>query len=125
MTLSEKPRQFCMKSPLILIARGLSINNQKLVDLLFQPLTRKHEIRGDAFSKSLSVLTSPGNRFGNMSYARKTTTSTNCVFFLVFFFLFSFLYIVLTKTVEVLLIMRRLVIVSTVCLGPMGHQDNI
>ena len=55
MTLSEKPRKFCMKSKLILIARGLSINNQKLVDLLFQPLTRKHEIRGDAFSKSLSI----------------------------------------------------------------------
>ena len=45
-----------MKSQLILIARGLSINNQKLVDLLFQPLTRKHEIRGDAFSKSLSIV---------------------------------------------------------------------
>ena len=55
MTSSEKPRQFCMKSQLILIARGLSINNQKLVDLLFQLLTRKHEIRGDAFSKSLSI----------------------------------------------------------------------
>ena len=54
MTSSEKPFQFCMKSQLILIARGLSINNQKLVDILFQPLTRKHEIRGDAFSKSLS-----------------------------------------------------------------------
>ena len=36
-TSSEKPRQFCMKSQLILIAGGLSINNQKLVDLLFQP----------------------------------------------------------------------------------------
>ena len=56
MTSSEKPRQFCMKSQLILIPRGLSINNQKLVDLLFQPLTRKHEIRGDAFSKSFSIL---------------------------------------------------------------------
>ena len=56
MTSSEKPRQFCMKSQLVLIARGLLINNQKLVDLLFQPLTRKHEIRGDAFSKSLSIV---------------------------------------------------------------------
>ena len=56
MTSSEKPRQFCMKSQLILIARGLSINNQKLIDLLFQPLTRKHEIMGDAFSKSLSII---------------------------------------------------------------------
>ena len=55
MTSSEKPRQFCMKSQLILIARGLFINNQKLVDLLFQPLTRKHEIRGDAFLKYLSI----------------------------------------------------------------------
>ena len=55
MTSSEKPRQFCMKSQLILIARWLSINNQKLVDLLFQPLTRKHVIRGDAFSKSFSI----------------------------------------------------------------------
>ena len=53
---SEKPRQFCMKSQLILIARGLSINDQKLVDLLFQSLTRKHEMRGDAFSKSLSIV---------------------------------------------------------------------
>ena len=56
MTSSGKPRQFCMKTQLILIAMGLSINNQKLVDLLFQPLTRKQEIRGDAFSKSLSIL---------------------------------------------------------------------
>ena len=56
MASSEKPRQFCMKSQLILIARGLSINDQNLVDLLFQPLTRKHEIRGDAFSKSLSMI---------------------------------------------------------------------
>ena len=55
MTSSEKPRQFCMKSQLILIAKGLFINNEKLVDLLFQPLIRKHEIRGDAFSKSLSI----------------------------------------------------------------------
>ena len=55
MTSSEKPRQLCMKSQLILIGRGLFINNQKLVDLLFQPLTRKHEIRGDEFSKSLSI----------------------------------------------------------------------
>ena len=55
MTSSEKPRQFRMKSQLILIAWGLSVNNQKLVDLLFQPLTRKHEIRGDVFSKSLSI----------------------------------------------------------------------
>ena len=54
MTSSEKPRQFCMKSQLIQITRGLFINNQKLVDLLFQPLT-KHEIRDDAFSKTLSV----------------------------------------------------------------------
>ena len=35
--------------------KGVFIINQKLVDLLFQPLTRKHEIRGDAFSKSLSI----------------------------------------------------------------------
>ena len=56
MTSSEKPRQFCIKSQLILIAMGLSINNQKLVDLLFQPLTKKHEIRVDAFSKSLSIV---------------------------------------------------------------------
>ena len=55
MTSSEKPRQFCMKSHLILIVRVLSRNNQKLVDLLFQPLTRKHEKWGDAFSKSLSI----------------------------------------------------------------------
>ena len=55
MTSSEKPHQLSMESQLILIARGLSINNQRLVDLLFQPLTRKHEIRGDAFSKSLSI----------------------------------------------------------------------
>ena len=61
MTSSEKPCQFCMKSKLILIARGLSINNQKLFDLLFQPLTRKHETRGDAFSKSLSIY----SRFGS------------------------------------------------------------
>ena len=56
MTSSEKPSQFCMKLQLILIAWGLSINNQKLVDLLFQPLTRKHEIKGDAFSNSLSIV---------------------------------------------------------------------
>ena len=55
MTLSEKQRQFCMKSQMILIARGQSITNQLLVDLLFLPLTRKHEVRGDAFSKSLSI----------------------------------------------------------------------
>ena len=55
MTSTEKPRQVCMKLLLILVARGLSINYQKLVDLLFQPLTRKHEIRDDAFSKSLSI----------------------------------------------------------------------
>ena len=55
MTSSEKPRQFCMISQLNLIARGLSINNQKLVDLFFQPLTRKREIRVDAFLKSLSI----------------------------------------------------------------------
>ena len=46
-----------MKSHLHLIARGLFINNQKLGDLLFKPLTRKHERRGDAFSKSLSIVT--------------------------------------------------------------------
>ena len=60
MTSSEKPRPFCMKSQLIVIATDLNylfINNQKLVDLLFQPLTRKDEIRGDAFSKSLSIYT--------------------------------------------------------------------
>ena len=45
-----------MKSRLILITRGLFINNQKPVDLLFQPLTRKHKLRGDAFSKSLSIV---------------------------------------------------------------------
>ena len=56
MTSSEKQRQFCIKSQLILIARGLFINNQKLVDLLFQQLAMKHEIRGDAFSKSLSIV---------------------------------------------------------------------
>ena len=52
---SPKPHQFCMKSQLILITRGLFINYQRLVDLLFQPLTMKPEIRGGAFSKSLSV----------------------------------------------------------------------
>ena len=61
MTSSEKTRQFCMKAQLILIASGLSINNQKLVDLLYQPLTRIHEIRGDAFPKSLSLLTTLNN----------------------------------------------------------------
>ena len=45
-----------MKSKLIPAARGLFINIYKLADLLFQPLLRKHKIRGDAFSKSLSVV---------------------------------------------------------------------
>ena len=65
MTLSEKQCQFCMKSQMILIARGQSITNQQLVDLLFLPLTRKHEIRGDAFSKSLSI-----DRNNSYSYKR-------------------------------------------------------
>ena len=56
MTSSKKPRQFGMKSQLNLIARGLFINNHNLFDLSFKPLTRKHEIRGDAFSKSLSIV---------------------------------------------------------------------
>ena len=36
--------------------KGVFINNQKLVYLLCVPLTRKHEIWSDAFSKSLSIL---------------------------------------------------------------------
>ena len=55
MTSSEFSRQFCIKSQLIPIARGLLINNQKLVGLLFQSLPRKHETRSGAFSKSLSI----------------------------------------------------------------------
>ena len=31
------------------------MNNQKLVDLVLQPLPRKHEIRGVAFLKSVSI----------------------------------------------------------------------
>ena len=73
MTSSEKPGQFCMKSQLILIARGLFINtcNHKLFDLLFQPLTRKREIRGDAFSKSLSIFTLD-DVFSVMNFYRAT-----------------------------------------------------
>ena len=58
MTSSEKPRRFCKKSQLISIARGLSIKNQKLGDILFQPLTRKHEIRGDTFSNRNIIMCS-------------------------------------------------------------------
>ena len=77
MTSSEKPRQFCMKAQLILIARGLSINYQKLVDLLFQPLTRKHEIRGDAFSKPLSI------------YLQRAKTHTGNLYEMAIFFLMN------------------------------------
>ena len=56
MTSSEKPQQFGMKSQLILNTRRLFTNNQKLVDLLLEPLTRKYKIWGDAYLKSLSIV---------------------------------------------------------------------
>ena len=73
-----------MKSQLILFARGLSINNQKLVDLFFQPLTTKHEIRVDAFSNPLVYFISYRLDFnGCYDYrngCQKMLTLNNCNF---------------------------------------------
>ena len=66
---------FWLIQNLLPTARGVYINNQKLVGLVLQPLQRKHEIKGVAVLKSFSIYNL--DQFGNY----KISPSYNNLYF--------------------------------------------